>query len=106
MNPLPLNSLFSSHGIRAMKEPGQNCLPDSFIAGKLVVFLPNPNRVFLSLCLACSLSSVRLSLSRVRSPMVANQHSSQIGLLLSENQGVESVLHFDVTTLKYKLDWI
>ena len=39
MNPLPLNSVFSSHGIRAMIEPGQNCLPDCFIAGKLVVFL-------------------------------------------------------------------
>lgn len=38
--------------------------------------------------------------------MVAHQHSSQIGLLLSENEGVESVLHFDVTTFKYKLDWI
>ena len=81
-----------------MKSPGQNCLPDSFIAGKLVVFL--------SLCLACNLSSVRLSLSRVRSAMVAHQHSSRIGLLLSENQGVESILYFDVTTFKYKLDWI
>jgi len=30
MTPLPLNSVFSLHGIRAMKEPGQNCLPDLF----------------------------------------------------------------------------
>jgi len=38
--------------------------------------------------------------------MVTHQHSSRIGLLLSENQGLESVLHFDVQTFVYKLDWI
>lgn len=36
----------------------------------------------------------------------AESHFHYGGLLLSENQGVESVLHFDVTTFKYKLDWI
>lgn len=63
-------------------EPGQNC----FIAGNCGLSL--------SLSRVQPVVSVRLSLSRVRSPMLAHQHSLRIGLLLSENQGVESLLHW------------
>jgi len=88
MNLLPLHSVFSSHGIIAMIEPGQNYLPDCFI-------LSPESRWSFSLTLIGSFSLTALSLSRVQ-PVV----SPSLALARSQSDGNPSAFLTDWSTVE------